>query len=417
MPRAAHSREDEYVSTDVTTPRATRPMTGRVVAGVAIGLAEHLHVPAWAVRVAFVVLTFAGGIGLVLYVAFWAALPLNTQAATDPTAARSSDTTRLLSLIVIVVGIGLSLAALGVDFARGAVLPLLIAIVGAALIWRQTDDEQRDTWSAAASKAAQQTVDTSAAAGRWRIAVGIVLVVFALVALLLSQTGPAAALQGLSAALLILGGVALVTFPWIYRLLREQSQQRRALIRAEERADIAAHVHDSVLQTLTLIQRASDDPQEVARLARTEERALRSWLYAPDGDPERTFAAALKRDAADIESSYDATIELVTVGDTDLDPALSALVAAAREATVNAARHGGHEASVYAEVDEHMAEVFIRDHGSGFDLESIPADRHGVRESIIRRMERNGGSATVRSSPETGTEIQLRLPRDSDVTP
>ncbi|MEI6373211.1 MAG: PspC domain-containing protein [Actinomycetes bacterium] len=405
------------MSTDVTTPRATRPMTGRVVAGVAIGLAEHLHVPAWAVRVAFVVLTFAGGIGLVLYVAFWAALPLNTQAATDPTAARSSDTTRLLSLIVIVVGIGLSLAALGVDFARGAVLPLLIAIVGAALIWRQTDDEQRDTWSAAASKAAQQTVDTSAAAGRWRIAVGIVLVVFALVALLLSQTGPAAALQGLSAALLILGGVALVTFPWIYRLLREQSQQRRALIRAEERADIAAHVHDSVLQTLTLIQRASDDPQEVARLARTEERALRSWLYAPDGDPERTFAAALKRDAADIESSYDATIELVTVGDTDLDPALSALVAAAREAMVNAARHGGHEASVYAEVDEHMAEVFIRDHGSGFDLESIPADRHGVRESIIRRMERNGGSATVRSSPETGTEIQLRLPRDSDVTP
>ncbi|MCX6459300.1 MAG: PspC domain-containing protein [Actinobacteria bacterium] len=405
------------MSTDVTTPRATRPMTGRVVAGVAIGLAEHLHVRVWAVRVAFVVLTFAGGIGLVLYVAFWAALPLNTQAATDPTVARSSDTTRLLSLIVIVVGIGLSLAALGVDFARGAVLPLLIAIVGAALIWRQTDDEQRDTWSAAASKAAQQTVDTSAAAGRWRIAVGIVLVVFALVALLLSQTGPAAALQGLSAALLILGGVALVTFPWIYRLLREQSQQRRALIRAEERADIAAHVHDSVLQTLTLIQRASDDPQEVARLARTEERALRSWLYAPDGDPERTFAAALKRDAADIESSYDATIELVTVGDTDLDPALSALVAAAREAMVNAARHGGHEASVYAEVDEHMAEVFIRDHGSGFDLESIPADRHGVRESIIRRMERNGGSATVRSSPETGTEIQLRLPRDSDVTP
>ncbi len=392
-------------------------MTGRVVAGVAIGLAEHLHLPVWVARVAFVVLTLAGGVGLVLYVAFWAVLPLNTEAATDPAAARSSDTTRLLSLIVIVVGIGLLLAALGVDFARGAVLPLLIAIVGAALIWRQTDDEQRDAWSAAASKAARQTVDTSAAAGRWRIAVGIALVVFALVALLVSQTGPAAALQGLSAALLILGGVALVTFPWIYRLLREQNEQRRALIRAEERADIAAHVHDSVLQTLTLIQHASGDPHEVARLARTEERALRSWLYAPDGDPDRTFAAALKRDAAEIESAYDATIELVTVGDTDLDPALSALVAAAREAMVNAAQHGGHEASVYAEVDDAVVEVFVRDHGSGFDLESIPTDRHGVRESIIRRMERNGGSATVRSSPGVGTEIHLCLPRMSDVTP
>lgn len=402
------------MATTLPAPRATRPVRGRFVAGVAAGLAEHLRLPVWVVRLSFVALTLAGGIGIVLYAAFWAVLPLD---ADDPSinlaAARSSDTARLLALAALVVGVGLLLAAMGVDILGGAIIPIIVAVFGAALVWRQTDDEQRDAWSAAAGRAARQTAGTAAEAGRWRIVIGVALVILAMVALLASRTSPAQALQGMAVALLIVGGAALVAFPWIYRAWREQIEQRRALIRSQERAEVAAHVHDSVLQTLTLIQRSAGDPQEVTRLARTEERALRSWLYAPTGDPDRTLAAALERDAADVEATYDATIDIVTVGDCSLDAGLAALVAATREAMVNAARHGGGQVSVYAEADGQTAEVFVRDRGPGFDLDAVPEDRHGVRESLIGRMERNGGAAHVRSTPGSGTEVHLRMPAQS----
>ena len=403
------------VSIPYRAPRATRPVRGRAVAGVAAGLAQNVHLPVWLVRTVFVVLAFAGGMGIVLYAAFWAVLPLDAQGTDAETAsARSSDTARLLALAAVVVGIGLLLAALGVNVASGAVIPVIVAVFGAALIWRQTDDEQRDAWSRAAGRAARQTAGTTAGAGRWRIVIGIGLVLLAMIALLASRTSPLEAVQGLAVALLIFGGIALVAFPWIYRAWREQSEQRRALIHSEERAEIAAHVHDSVLQTLTLIQRFSGDPAEVARLARTEERNLRGWLYAPTGDPDRTFAAALERDAASVEGDYSASIDVVTVGDAVLDGPLGALVAAAREAMVNAAKHGGGQVSVYAECREEAAEVFVRDRGPGFALAEIPADRLGVRESVIGRMERNGGAATLRSTPTSGTEVHLRMPRPTE---
>ena len=399
-------------------PRATRPTRGRVVSGVSIGLARHLGIPTWLVRVAFVVLAFAGGIGVVLYAAFWAVLPLSPEDPdADPSAARAADTTRLLALAAVAIGVALLLTAAGVSVVTGALVPILLAVVGAALIWRQADEEQRDSWSTAASRAARQTASTTAGAGRWRIAIGVGLVVLGLVALLASRTSPAEALQALATALLLIGGVAVVVFPWVYRRFREQGEQRRALIRSEERAEIAAHVHDSVLQTLTLIQRNAGDATEVVRLARTEERALRSWLYTPTGDPDRTFAAALRRDAAEAESAYGATIDVVAVGDAPLDARVAALLAATGEAMVNAARHGGGQVSVYAEVTDDAAEVFVRDRGAGFDVSTVPADRHGLRESVVGRMERNGGSATVRSTPGSGTEVELRLPRGADVTP
>lgn len=394
----------------IPSAKATRPVRGRWVAGVAAGLAENLRVPLWLVRVAFVLLALSGGIGIVLYVAFWAVLPLDAEGEDAP-AARSSDTARLLALGAIVVGLGLLLTALGLGVLGGTVAPLIVAVFGAALIWRQTDEEQRDAWSAAASRAARQTAGTAASTGRWRVLIGVALVLLALVALVASRTNPAEAVQGLAVALLLLGGVGLVAFPWIYRAWREQSEQRRALIRSEERAEIAAHVHDSVLQTLTLIQRYSDDPLEVTRLARAEERQLRSWLYAPTGDPDRTFTAALERDAAMIEADYGAAIEVVTVGDAALDGPLAAVVAAAREAMVNAAKHGGGQVSVYAECRDDLAEVFVRDRGAGFVLDQVPQDRHGVRESVIGRMERNGGTATLKVVPGAGTEVHLRMPR------
>ena len=282
-------------------------------------------------------------------------------------------------------------------------------------MWRQADDEQRDAWSAVAGRTAQRTVATTADAGRWRVIIGIGLVALAIVALIASRTSPAEALQGVATALLLLGGLALVAFPWVYRRWREQDEQRRELIRSQERAEIAAHVHDSVLQTLTLIQRNASDSTEVARLARTEERALRAWLYAPTGDPDRTFAAALQRDAADVEATYGATVDVVTVGEAVLDPALGALLGAARESMVNAARHGGGQVSVYAEVGDVTAEVFVRDRGAGFDPAAVPDDRHGLRDSVIGRMNRHGGTAEVRSAPDAGTEVRLRMPRSSEV--
>jgi signal transduction histidine kinase len=399
-------------------PRATRPIRGRAVSGVSIGLAQHFGIPTWVVRASFVILAFAGGIGVVLYAAFWAVLPLSTEDPdVDPAAARTADTTRLLALTAVAIGVALLMTAAGATIVTGALVPIILAVVGAALIWRQADEEQRDSWSAAASRAARQTAGTTAGAGRWRIAIGVGLVILGLVALLATRTGPAEALQSLATALLLIGGVAVVVFPWVYRRLREQGDQRRALIRSEERAEIAAHVHDSVLQTLTLIQRNADNPAAVMRLARTEERALRSWLYTPTGDPNRTFAAALRRDAADVEATYGATIEVVAVGDAALDAPIAALLAAARETMVNAARHGGGQVSVYAEVSDEAAEVFVRDRGPGFDLASVPDDRHGLRESVLGRMERNGGSATVRSTAGAGTEVGLRLPRNAEVTP
>ncbi len=417
MRQGAESRDDRWVSIPAPTPRATRPTKGRVVAGVCRGLAEHLRLPLWLVRAAFVVLALAGGIGLVLYAAFWAVLPLSADTVDDgddTPSAQSADLTRLLALAALVIGIALLLAAFGANLFGGAIVPIVVAIVGAALVWQQADDDQRSDWSATAARAARQTAGTTAQAGRWRVIVGVGLVMLGLVGVLVSRTGAAAALQALATALLLLGGVALVVFPWIYRRWREQVDQRRALIRSEERADIAAHVHDSVLQTLTLIQRNAADAHEVTRLARTEERALRSWLYAPEGDPTRTFAARLQRDAAEVEAAYAATIEVVTVGDGDIDQALGALLAATREAMVNAARHGGGTAAVYAEIDESCAEVFVRDRGPGFDPDTVPDDRHGLRDSVVGRMERNGGSATVVSTVGSGTEIRLRIPRGGD---
>jgi signal transduction histidine kinase len=172
---------------------------------------------------------------------------------------------------------------------------------------------------------------------------------------------------------------------------------------------MAARVHDSVLQTLTLIQRRADDPAEVSRLARAEERALRSWLYAPVGT-SGSLSAALAEVVATTEADYDARIELVTVGDAVVDDRLAALVAATREAVVNAAKHAGAPATVYAEVEEDQVEVNVRDRGCGFAIDAVGADRHGVRQSIVARMSAVGGSATVRSAPGEGTEVRLVLP-------
>jgi len=208
--------------------------------------------------------------------------------------------------------------------------------------------------------------------------------------------------------------------PWWVRLVRDLGSERSARVAERERAEVAAHLHDSVLQTLALIQRQPENAREVLRLARSQERQLRTWLYGPtgyastgtgrDADPV-TFPAALAAAAGEVEDTYTVAVAPVVVGDAAMDPQLAALVAAAREAMVNAAKHAGvAEISVYAEIGAGRAEVFVRDRGSGFDPDTVATDRRGLAQSIRGRMERHGGRAVVRSQPGQGTEVELTMP-------
>jgi signal transduction histidine kinase len=217
-------------------------------------------------------------------------------------------------------------------------------------------------------------------------------------------------------------GVAVLTVPWWLRLMRALSEERRARIRTEERAEIAAHLHDSVLQTLALIQQQSDSAREVRRLARSQERELRAWLYGPQGYGRTThigaggapaaFAATLHAAAGEVEDTYAVSMQVVVVGDCAVEEGLPALVQASREAMVNAAKHAQTaEVSVYAEVEPGQVQVFIRDRGVGFDPAVIAADRHGLADSIHGRMHRHGGTVTLRTAPGQGTEVQLAIPR------
>jgi signal transduction histidine kinase len=212
----------------------------------------------------------------------------------------------------------------------------------------------------------------------------------------------------------VVAGLALVSSPWWLQMARELSAERNARIREQERAEVAAHVHDSVLHTLTLIQRHVDDPREVTRLARSQERELRGWLYRGRADPDQDLAAALERAAAEVEDAHGIAIEVVVVGDCPMDEHLAALRDAAREALVNAAKYaGGAPVSLYAEVEPDQVTAFVRDRGPGFDPDDVPEDRLGLRQSVRGRMSRNGGTAVVRSAPGDGTEVQLEMPRDT----
>ena len=207
-------------------------------------------------------------------------------------------------------------------------------------------------------------------------------------------------------------GLALVIGPWVLRLVSDLGAEREERIRTQERADVAAHLHDSVLQTLALIQKSSHDPATVARLARAQERDLRSWLYAGESTDESSVAGALRAAAAEIEDAHGVSVDVVAVGDCDLEEALRPIVQATREAVTNAAKHAGTgRVDVYAEVSSDAVDVFVRDRGAGFSLDDVPEDRYGVRRSILDRMERHGGTAEVRSTPGEGTEVRLHLPR------
>jgi signal transduction histidine kinase len=341
---------------------------------------------------------------------------------------------------LLVLGIMLAVRNSGLWFSDALVWPVVLAAGGAALIWRQSqagaEDEARSSsaWRsdpeapprpatteppllASVRMAAQEVRRVTSASGpaSGRATLGVALVIAAGIAFLWLNNALRPARDVLLAILVVIVAAALILAPWWLRLVRGLAAERTERIRSQERAEMAAHLHDSVLQTLAMVQRRADDPREVAGLARRQERELRAWLNGgrlPGQQTAATLAAALEATAVEVEETHGVPVDVVAVGDSALDEAGEAVVAAVREALVNAAKFAdGGPVSVYAELDDERIEVFVRDRGPGFDLHEIPADRRGVRESILGRMERHGGRASVHTAPGGGTEVELVVER------
>ncbi|MGH3853048.1 MAG: PspC domain-containing protein [Pseudonocardiaceae bacterium] len=396
-------------------PRLRRHRRERVIAGVSSGIAEHLGVPVLWVRVLLVALAGLGGAGLVAYALLWMFVPATDAGVRSPDTAR--DRQQAVGLVVLAVGLALGGAALGTAWGGWVTGPLGVALVGAGVVWREADASQRTRWRSGAG-----LFFGAGKVALLRVLAGIALVTSGIVVFLFNQGDLGQVRFALLAAAATLVGVAVLTVPWWLRLMRALGEERRARIRTEERAEIAAHLHDSVLQTLALIQQQSDSAREVRRLARGQERELRSWLYGPQGYGLTThaspgvaaaaFAATLHAVAGEVEDTYAVSMQVVVVGDCVLEDPLPALVQASREAMVNAAKHAEiAEVSVYAEVEPGQVHVFVRDRGAGFDPAAVGADRHGLADSIRGRMQRHGGTVTLRTAPGEGTEVQLALAR------
>jgi signal transduction histidine kinase/phage shock protein PspC (stress-responsive transcriptional regulator) len=405
--------------------RLCRHRSDRVIAGVSSGIAEHLGVPVLWVRVIFVALAGLGGAGLIGYALLWAFLPATEAGARRPSTAR--DRQQGVGLVLLGGGLALAGAAWGTAWGGWVTGPLGVALVGAGVVWREADASQRTRWRSGAGAVSGVFSGAFFGGGRMallRVLAGIALVTSGIAVFLLNQGNLGQARFALLAAAATLVGVAVLTVPWWLRLMRALGDERRARIRTEERAEIAAHLHDSVLQTLALIQQQSDSAREVRRLARGQERELRSWLYGPQGYGTVTqthpdghtevpaFAATLHAAAGEVEDTYAVSVQVVVVGDCALEDPLPPLVQASREAMVNAAKHAGvTEVSVYAEVEPGQVHVFVRDRGVGFDPAAVAIDRHGLADSIRGRMQRHGGTVTLRTAAGEGTEVQLAVAR------
>jgi signal transduction histidine kinase len=294
----------------------------------------------------------------------------------------------------------------GIWVSDAVVWPVLLAAAGGALLWRQG---AAPVAPPALREAAGLKLPRDALG---RGGVGAALVAAAALVFLWLNDALRPARDVLLSVVVVLLAAGLILAPWWLRLVRGLAAERAERIRSQERAEVAAHLHDSVLQTLALMQKRAEDPREVAALARRQERELRAWLNGTVGEPADTVARALEAIAADVEAAHGVTIDVVAVGDAPLDASTQALVAAAREALVNAAKFAGAAPiSVYAEVEDGRVQAFVRDRGPGFDPAAVPADRRGLRESIVGRMERHGGRASVHAAPGAGTEVELVVQR------
>jgi signal transduction histidine kinase len=391
----------------------------RVLAGVCGGLSQATGIDVTLIRIGFVLLALGSGIGILVYAVAWLLLPLEGE---DSTIFSRAITDRRGIRLVVAIIPALVVAqvvgdALHIGYLGSFSVPVFFAAGGAILIRRNTSDAERawinhDLLPMFRLEGGRHS--------RWpfllRVAIGVVVGLAGVVVLLAGHRN-SAALWPVGGAVLVVAAIVVVFGPWWLSLVRDLMAERQARALAEERAQMAAHVHDSVLQTLALIQRSADDPQHVVRLARAQERELRSWLFEgrPPGTvgPEAsTLAEGVGVLQRQVEADHGVTVQVVVVGDCPLDDALRALLDASREATVNAATWSGErEISFFAEVGRDAVMVFVRDRGRGFDPAVVPDGRQGIATSIRARMARFGGSAVIRSAPGDGAEVQLSMPR------
>ncbi len=400
-----------------------RPAEGRVVAGVAAGLANTFGLEANVVRCGFVVLTIASGFGVLCYVVAWALMP-DARGPADPERPRDADVVSTIAFGAVVFGGLLLVRSVGLWPGDVIVWPLAAAMAGLALLAMRTGTAtpgaELPAWPILrrlppdAADALAVLVGTRRGALA-RVIAGGACVATGVVAFIITADSWSALRGAFVASIAVLVGIALLIGPGLSRLAHALVDEKRERIRADERAEVAAHLHDSVLQTLALVQRRANDPREVVRLARLQERELRSWLLGggapPDTEGSTSLGVALEEVAASVEVERGVPVEVVRVRDCPLD-GMDALVLAAREAIVNAAQHAGAPSvSVYLEVEPEGATIFVRDRGIGFELGNVPDDRGGITNSIVGRMTRAGGQATVRSTPGEGTEVELVLPR------
>ncbi|MGL5817097.1 MAG: ATP-binding protein [Phycicoccus sp.] len=399
---------------DVRAGRAARPPLVRArdrgwTPGVSGAVARHLGVSPRVVRLVFLVLVLAGGSGIAAYLFLWALTPeadAGSEPATVPGGASSVPVERRRwglfvggGTVLVLAGALLLTPTIGGSIRNSVLLPLFVITTGAIVAWSNLDEAQRSRW-----------LGSGAGGLVWvRFALGFGLALAGVVVLVTRGRSVSDVWDSLLAALAVLVGALVLAAPWAVRLWSDLRREQVAAARATERADIAAHLHDSVLQTLALIQRQSSDPASVTRLARAQERELRSWLYAGPVGAQSSLAAAVTEVAHEVEDVHGVPVDLVVTGDRPFEEHGAALSRAVREALLNAVRHGRPPVAAYLEIGTGGVEAFVRDRGDGFDLDAVPEDRLGVRQSVLGRMQRHGGSARVRRLEE-GTEVELRLP-------
>jgi phage shock protein PspC (stress-responsive transcriptional regulator) len=388
-----------------------RRLDNRLVLGVAQGLGDHYGIDPILVRIAFGMLFFAGGAGIFLYLSLALVMRPGVEIPSRP---KRSGLRPVVAMAMISAGCLLLLRQAGVWWGDGLVAPVALAGLGASVLWGRSEAGARATGGISSNPI------EAVFGGRvspLRIAIGAVLIVGGLGAFLAGTLDLSLARLGAIRDLFLpmiatLAGFALIFGPWVSKLATQLSDERRERIRSEERTELAAHLHDSVLQTLALIQRAGSS-NRMATLARVQERELRAWLFGKTGTLDgETLSGAIDALAGRCEALHDVKVDVVTVGDAPMDERLSSLAAACGEALNNAARHSQtNQISLYAEVEPTLATIYVRDQGVGFEPASVPGDRRGIRDSIEGRVRRWGGSAIVQSAAGEGTEVVLTLPR------
>jgi signal transduction histidine kinase len=401
--------------------RFYRSREDRIIGGIAGGIAARLGRDVTVVRIVLVLFGLVSGFGVAAYMFAWLLVPV--EGSTETIGSRAlSDRQGMTIVLALVPGLVVVLlvgSALHANFASSWGLPLLISAAGLVLVYRNAENDERARLDDSVKALLQLGSEPRQSRRSFITRLGAGLLLFVLGVFVISDGALSRSwLRPFGGTLLMIAGTVVLLGPWWLRLALDLLHERQARIRAEERADMAARVHDSVLQTLAMIQRSADQPQEVAKLARAQERELRSWLFegrAPGSfgaEGAATLSAGVEQIEREVEAAHGVAVDAVTVGDAPLDEELRALLAAGKEATVNAAKwSGASSVSIYVEVEPKRVSMFVRDRGAGFVSEAVADDRKGIAESIRGRMQRHGGTAVIRSVPGEGTEVELSLPR------